>query len=111
MPSKRNYHGLSESGVFYRDRDGWMQYVAGRTEWYASERLVLIYIAMRSMPGSRDPYPRQATIAADLNVSVATVRRAIDKAKEHGIIAVQMRKPPKGKKAVNHYRLIHPADR
>lgn len=40
MRQKRNYHGLTEAGLFYRERDEWLRYLTTRTEYDASTRLV-----------------------------------------------------------------------
>ena len=110
MASKRNYHGLSESGVFYRDRDEWMRYVQTRTEWDASTRLVGCYIATRINPTTREAWPMQSTIAKDLGVSAPTVKRAVATLVGSQLLRVRLVKPRGGRRAVNHYALVHPAD-
>lgn len=110
MANKRNHHGLTESGVFYRDRDEWMRYVASRETWDASARLICLYIALKANPESREPFPRQSVIAEDCGVSTATVKRAVRQAVSAGLLAVTVKRAFRGRKPVNHYRLVHPAD-
>lgn len=110
MAAKRNFHGLTDSGTFYRDRDEWLRYVASRDEWEASWRLVCMYIALRSNPTSPEPYVRQKVIAKDLGVSVATVKRAVKRAVKESLLKPTPKVPPNGRKPVNHYLIRHPAD-
>ncbi|MBO6901396.1 MAG: hypothetical protein JJ864_08620 [Rhizobiaceae bacterium] len=110
MASKRNFHGLTDSGVFYRDRDEWMRYVVTQPDLDNSVRLVALYIALRANPQSREPFPRQTTIAKELRLHVQTVKLAVAALKSRNLIVVSRRIAPGGRKPVNHYALIHPAD-
>lgn len=110
MAKSRNFHGLTDSGEFYRDRDEWLRFVASRDEWEASWRLVCMYIALRANPTSQEPYPRQSVIARDLGLSVATVKRGVKQAVKMGLLKPRQRVPAKGKKPVNHYQIVHPAE-
>lgn len=110
MQVKRNYHGLSSAGVFYRDRDEWMRHLAGRDGYDASTRLVGIAIALYTNPKSREAYPQQQTIARSIGLSVPTVKRAVALLVKDGLLHRRLKLRQGGKRAVNHYSLIHPAD-
>lgn len=110
MQSRRNFHGLTLSGIFYRDRDEWMRYVIGLDGLENGERLVALYIALRTNPKTRWCWPPQRVIARDLAVSKATVKRTVSKLLAAELMAVDFRVPIGGKKPVNHYTLVHPAD-
>lgn len=110
MQVKRNYHGLSVAGVFYRDRDEWMRHLAGRTDYDASTRMVGIAIALYTNPKSREAYPQQKTIARNLGLSIPTVKRAVALLAKDKILSVKLKRRKDAKRAVNHYSLIHPAD-
>lgn len=111
MALQRNYHGLSESGVFYRDREDWCRHVATCVEYDASTRLIGMHIALRVGPKTREAWHTQRRIARDLKLSVPTVKRAVAQLVRDGRLSV-VKKVPRGgrKKAVNHYSLVHPAD-
>lgn len=110
MTLKRNYHGLSESGVFYRDRDEWMRYVQGRTDMEVSVRLIGCYLALKMNPVSPEAFPMQTTMATELGVSLATVKRAIAQLLAFQLMRVRLVSVRRGKRPVNHYSLIHPAN-
>lgn len=51
---------------------------------------------------------QQTTIAKDLNLSVRTVKRAIQTLREEGLIDLEKVARGKRNRAVNHYYLIFP---
>lgn len=113
MQYGRNFHGLSDEGEFYRERDEWVRHIQKQTEWDASWRLALIALAMRANPKSRTPYPKQTTIASEVGINVRTVRRAIQEAADEGLLLISKRRAlyaPPGSKPVNHYSLVSPAN-
>lgn len=112
MSDRRNFHGLSDVGEFYRNRDEWVRHVLGRTEWDPSWRMVCVAIAMRANPDSREPFPKQTRIGEDLGLNKRTVRRAVSQAVAEGLFVISKRRPlraQKGAKPVNHYALIPPS--
>lgn len=110
MRQKRNYHGLTEAGLFYRERDEWLRYLTTRTEYDASTRLVGCYIALRTNPETRETWPKQETIADDVGLSVMTVKRAVWRLVADRLLSVRVRRPTGGRNPINHYSLVHPAD-
>jgi len=110
MAQKRNYHGLSDSGVFYRDRDEWMRHLITRDDMEMSARAVGLYLALRVNPVDRKAWPQQATIAKELGLSLPTVKRAVKALVDDGLL--YRKQGRRGvKRAVNEYSLIHPADK
>ena len=111
MRQKRNYHGLSDSGVFYRDRDEWLRYLTTRSDYDASTRVIGCYIALRINPETRETWPKQTTIADDTGLAVMTVKRAVWRLVSDRLLSVRVRRPIiGGRNPVNHYSLVHPAD-
>jgi len=108
----RNFHGLTDSGEFYRQRDEWMRAVAA-LKMDPSVRLVCLRIALYTNPGSREARPRQTTLAKELRISVPTVKRAIALAVKRKILLVRRARvlgAARGSKPVNHYSLIAPTE-
>lgn len=108
---KRNFHGLSLAGVFYRDRDEWMRFLTTCEDIEVSARLVGCYIALRINPQDRETWPKQGTIAKEVGLSLATVKRCIKQLQVSGLLFVEQPGRRGVKRAVNCYSLIHPADK
>lgn len=72
----------------------------------SSTRIVLLALARRADNQSFECFPRQRLIAEEAQVSVATVKRALDKLVEMEIIIVKPRKRTDGSAASNVYQLL-----
>lgn len=99
---------LSLAGVFYRDRDKWIEHVMERDDIHATARLIGCWIAMRINRKTRDTWHQESTIAERLNVSVRTVIRAIRQLEDEKLILVKREGRRGIKSAVNHYEMIYP---
>lgn len=104
----RNDPGLSIAGEWYRDRDEWVRHVLGRDYLSAEQQRVAIFIAMHMNRHDNHTKHQQTTIAADLGISVETVKRAVKKLREEGLIDRDQVQRGRRKRAVNHYFLIFP---
>lgn len=98
---------LSLAGFAYRRRDLWIRHVLERpkSELSDSHKVVAIHLAMRTNPERPEAWPRQSTIARDLDMSVPTVKRAVKALVELELVAVRRVKGTRGH-PVNHYSLI-----
>lgn len=103
-----NQPELSESGQWYRNRDEWVRHILGRDYLSADCQRVAIFIGMHMNRQDNHTKHQQTTIAKDLGLGVATVKRAVKNLKEEGLIAVDTAQRGKRKRAVNRYRLIFP---
>jgi len=97
---------LSEAGEWYRNRDEWIRYVLSRDYLTADCQRVGIFIALHINRHDNHARHQQTTIAKDLNLGVATVKRAIRALKDEALIAVDTVQRGRTKRAVNRYRLI-----
>lgn len=97
---------LSEAGMWYRNRDEWVRHVLGRDYLTADCQRVAIFIAMHMNRHDNHTKHQQTTIAKDLNLGVATVKRAIKNLKDETLIGVATVQRGRRKRSVNRYRLI-----
>lgn len=104
----RNDPGLSLVGEWYRDRDEWVRHILGRDYLSPDCQRVGIFIAMHMNRHDNHTKHQQTTIAKDLNLSVATVKRAVKKLREEGLIELEKVTRGRRNRAVNHYFLIFP---
>lgn len=99
---------LSPAGQWYRNRDEWIRHVLGREYLTADCQRVGIFIAMHMNRYDNHTKHQQTTIAKDLNLHVMTVRKAVKKLREEGLIDRDQVARGKKNRAVNHYYLIFP---
>lgn len=99
---------LSLAGEWYRDRDEWVRHVLGRDYLSADCQRVGIFVAMHMNRRDNHTKHQQTTIAKDLNLHVMTVRKALKKLREEGLIDRDQVARGKRNRAVNHYSLIFP---
>jgi len=102
----KNEIELSEAGQWYRDRDEWIRHVIGRPYLSADCQRVGIFIAMHMNRRDNHTKHQQKTIAKDLNLSPVTVKRAVAKLIDEGLISKDQVQRGRRNRAVNHYRLI-----
>lgn len=99
---------LSPAGRWYRNRDEWIRHVLGRDYLTADCQRVGIFIAMHMNRKDNHTKHQQATIAKDLNISPATVKRSVRKLFDEGLLDVEKVQRGRRNRAVNHYFLIFP---
>ena len=104
----RNDPGLSLAGEWYRDRDEWVRHILGRDYFSSDCQRVGIFIAMNMNRRDNHTKHQQTTIAKDLNLGLATVKRAVKKLIEEGWIDREQVRRGRRNRAVNHYFLIFP---
>lgn len=104
----RNEPELSPVGAWYRNRDEWLRHVLGRDYLSSDIQRVGLFIALHMNRYDNHTKHQQTTIAKDLNLSVATVKRAVKKLREEGLIEREQVARGKRNRAVNHYFLIFP---
>lgn len=104
----RNVPELSIAGEWYRERDEWVRHVLGRDYLSADCQRVGIFIAMHMNRIDNHTKHQQSTIAKDLGLHVMTVRKAVKKLREEGLIDREQVARGKRNRAVNHYFLIFP---
>jgi predicted transcriptional regulator len=102
----RNEPELSEAGQWYRDRDEWIRHVLGRSYLTADCQRVGIFIAMHMNRRDNHTKHQQKTIANDLNLNPSTVKRAVAKLIDEGLISKDQVQRGRRGRAVNQYRLI-----
>lgn len=102
----RNEPELSEAGQWYRDRDEWIRHVLGRTYLTSDCQRVGIFIAMHMNRRDNHTKHQQKTIAKDLNLNPSTVKRAVAKLIDEGLISKDQVQRGRRGRAVNQYRLI-----
>lgn len=107
-PKMQNQAELSLAGEWYRNRDEWVRHVLGRDYLSSDCQRVGIFIALHMNRRDNHTKHQQTTIAKDLNLSVATVKRAVKKLSEEGLIDLEKVTRGKRNRAVNHYFLIFP---
>ncbi|KEA07157.1 helix-turn-helix domain-containing protein [Rhizobium rhizogenes] len=102
----QNDKELSDAGQWYRNRDEWIRHTLGRPYLSADCQRVGIFIAMHMNRRDNHTKHQQKTIAKDLCLNPSTVKRAVAKLIEEGLISKdQVQRGIRGR-AVNHYRLI-----
>lgn len=104
----RNDHGLSLAGEWYRNRDEWVRHVLSRDYLSSDCQRVAIFIAMHMNRVDNHTKHQQTTIAKDLHLHVMTVRKAVKKLRDEGLIEREQVKRGVRNRAVNHYFLIFP---
>lgn len=104
----RNEPVLTPAGEWYRNRDEWVRHVLGRDYLSSDCQRVGIFIALHMNRHDGHTKHQQTTIAADLNLSVETVKRAVKKLREEGLIDRDQVRRGHRNRAVNHYMLIFP---
>lgn len=104
----RNTPTLSLAGEWYRDRDEWVRHILGRDYLSSDCQRVAIFIAMNMNRRDNHTKHQQTTIAKDLNLHVMTVRKAVKKLRDEGLIDREQVARGKRNRAVNHYFLIFP---
>ncbi len=104
----QNEPELSEAGHWYRNRDEWTRHILGRPYLSADCQRVGIFIAMHMNRRDNHTKHQQKTIAKDLNLSPSTVKRAVGKLIDEGLIEKEQVQRGRRNRAVNHYRLIFP---
>src|SRR5690606_18351484 len=104
----RNDPGLSLPGQRYRERDERVRHVLGRDYLSPDCQRVGIFIAMHMNRRDNHTKHQQTTIAKDLNLHVMTVRKAVKKLRDEGLIDIEKVARGKRNRAVNHYFLIFP---
>lgn len=104
----RNVPELSPAGEWYRNRDEWVRHVLGRDYLSADCQRVGIFIALHMNRIDNHTKHQQTTIAKDLNIGVATVKRSVKKLREEGLIDLERVTRGRRNRAVNHYYLIFP---
>lgn len=104
----KNDQGLSLAGEWYRDRDEWVRHILSRQYLTADYQRVGIFIAMHMNRIDNHAKHQQTTIAKDLNLHVMTVRKAVKKLRDEGLIDRDQVTRGRRNRAVNHYYLIFP---
>ena len=104
----RNTPDLSPAGEWYRNRDEWIRHILGRDYLSSDCQRVGIFIAMHMNRIDGHTKHQQSTIAKDLGLSVETVKRAVKRLREEGLIDRQQVARGRRNRAVNHYMLIFP---
>jgi len=103
-----NVPELSAAGLWYRDRDEWVRHILGRKYLSSDCQRVAIFMAMHMNRHDNHSKHQQTTIAKDLDLGVATVKRAVKSLLEEKLIEVDKAQRGRRKRAVNQYRLIFP---
>lgn len=104
----KNDPGLSLAGEWYRDRDEWVRHVLSRDYLSSDCQRVAIFIALHMNRYDNHTKHQQTTIAKDLHLGVATVKRAVKKLMQEGLIDREQVIRGRRNRAVNHYFLIFP---
>lgn len=104
----RNEPTLTLAGEWYRNRDEWVRHVLSRDYLSAECQRVAIFLAMHMNRTDNHTKHQQTTIAKDLHVSAITVKRAVKKLREEGLVDVEQVQRGRRRRAVNHYFLIFP---
>lgn len=104
----KNDLGLSPAGEWYRDRDEWVRHVLGRGYLTPDCQRVGIFIAMHMNRADNHTKHQQTTIAKDLNLGIATVKRAVKKLRMEGLIDRDQVVRGVRNRSVNHYYLVFP---
>lgn len=92
-----------ETRSFGEDRRDWMRLVLGHTDLEPRYKLVGVAVALRMNHRTEESYPKTATIALDVNVSVRTVIRALKALEGLGLLKITRRK-----RGVNRYEMLLP---
>lgn len=106
----RNEPTLSLAGEWYRNRDEWVRHVLSRDYLSSECQRVGIFIAMHMNRYDNHTKHQQTTIAKDLHISVETVKRAVKKLREEGLLDRDQVRRGQRRRAVNHYYLVFPWD-
>ncbi|MDX0572141.1 MarR family transcriptional regulator [Sinorhizobium medicae] len=104
----KNEPELSDAGQWYRNRDEWVRHILGRIYLTADCQRVAIFIAMHMNRRDNHTKHQQTTIAKDLNLSPATVKRSVKTLREEGLVDRNQAQRGRRNRAVNQYRLIFP---
>ncbi len=99
---------LTEAGKWYRNRDEWIRHVVSRPYLTDAQKLVGTFIAMHMNRTDNHTKHQQTTIAKDIDVHVDTVKRAVKKLREEGLLDREQVQRGRRNRAVNLYRLIFP---
>ncbi len=92
-----------ENRDFGEDRRDWIRLVIGNQEIEPRHKLVGVAVALRMNHRTEESYPKTATIALDVGVSVRTVIRALKILEGKGLLKITRRK-----RGVNRYEMILP---
>ncbi len=76
---------LSESGVWYRDRDEWVRHLL-TSDMALGTKVVGVFLAMHMNRKDNHSKHRQSVIAAETGVGIATVKRGVKELFEAGLI-------------------------
>lgn len=99
---------LTEAGKWYRNRDEWIRHIVSRPYLTDAQKLVGTFIAMHMNRTDNHTKHQQTTIAKDIDVHVDTVKRAVKKLREEGLLDREQVQRGRRNRAVNLYRLIFP---
>ena len=92
-----------QSRDFGEDRRDWIRLVIGDEEIEPSHKVVGVAVALRMNHRTEESYPRTATIALDVGMSVRTVIRALKVLEGRGLLTITRRK-----RGVNRYEMNLP---